>query len=691
MLSSVTTVKENLDPLAKTGWTYDNLNRATAEERHNSSTTYDTWTLTPGVQLDLPTEVLDDSSKAIDWVWDDLGRKVAQTTPEGGTTVYVYDPAGNLTTKVVAQDDADEMTTTYSYDPLNRLTAEDTGDANCYTLGGAEIQYTYDSPSGCPSGTCVDSNGRLAYVKTQMWCDDSESDDSFDQINYYGYDDAGRTIKEAIRDDGGRSADQSYGWNKNSEQTWIDNPSSSTYYSDYGTDADSDNSNMDKVVTTKLSTFLGPIYYTVNGTWFPFGPMKSYTQQNTRNAHTIVARFQWDPAYRPKDLVYEETSTGADLLHIAYSRDDAGRVTVRDFSSQQSGVQDDYFTYDFQGRVNCDSAASGTCPSSGSNLKSNIGGYDASNERTSITHQSANYATDTYSYTYVSGLHEVDHVTKGDTYDVNFGWDGRGNRLYDDDDEWGKDRRDYTYDGRDNLITVSGTMRVPAGLGFTEHSYTETNAYDHKNRRIFKSVLDEDTSVESQWFFYYDLQDRLIYVKYTPDISDSTTYNLFTFLWIGPRPIYYQEQDYVSGSYTSAGYWYLHADELNRPLEAWTRNTSGDTSRVWALNPDAFGWDDLATGSGLYQPLRFPGQYQDEETIARTEANSTYPPARPPLSDNRYRVFDPFTSSYLQADPAVASTWSAYAYVQNSPTSNTDPNGLRVDEMPGRPDPAHLL
>jgi YD repeat-containing protein len=76
---------------------------------------------------------------------------------------------------------------------------------------------------GCESNveTCTNPSGRLVKVKTKFACDDSKGDDTFDQVTYFGYDDAGRTVKETIQDDGGRDITQSYGWDKNGKQTSV--------------------------------------------------------------------------------------------------------------------------------------------------------------------------------------------------------------------------------------------------------------------------------------------------------------------------------------------------------------------------------------------------------------------------------------------------------------------------------------
>jgi hypothetical protein len=48
---------------------------------------------------------------------------------------------------------------------------------------------------------------------------------------------------------------------------------------------------------------------------------------------------------------------------------------------------------------------------------------------------------------------------------------------------------------------------------------------------------------------------------------------------------------------------------------------------------------------------------------------------------NGARSYDPFTGSYLQLDPLVAHTWSAYAYANHDPVNKDDPSGRRVSVL----------
>jgi hypothetical protein len=70
-------------------------------------------------------------------------------------------------------------------------------------------------------------------------------------------------------------------------------------------------------------------------------------------------------------------------------------------------------------------------------------------------------------------------------------YDARGNRTSDDNTSTlTNDRRDYTYDGRGNLINVHGKYYT----GSAWHEYDVGSAFDHKNRRVYKFFLDNKRS-----------------------------------------------------------------------------------------------------------------------------------------------------------------------------------------------------
>ncbi len=495
--------------LGKTEWLWDALDRIDAFRRYKTGSTYDTWDSAYAAQFDRPTSVTDDDAKAMQRTWDDLGRLVKVVSPDSGTTLHVYDAAGRRVELVEADGTAGEVHHTFTYDHLGRLLTEDYGTENCGSGQPVDISYTYDAaPGSCPSGaTCTRQAGRLAHVRSTLLCSASYGDNTLDQEVFYAYDDAGRVVQEYLQDDSGRTAPQSYTWTKNGQLTSAVPPSGTDleWYHDV-----SGNSDANKVghLARKASMVAADIK------WMPFGPITEYTQQNQTNSggslYKVKALLSWNAAYRPSQVLYENTQ-GVDAFKIAYTEDARGRVTVKDYSTYPgapTSPPDSYLTYDWQDRILCDATASGSCPTSGSTLRSNINGsppYTASNDRVQMVHQDPAYGTYTYTYTLKSGKDQIDYVTTSpSTGTTTFGWDHRGNRTSEDSDAYTNDVRTYAYDGRSNVRQMTGKyMTVP--LWYT---YTITSAYDHKGRRVFKSFA--TSSNEAQWFFYYDLEHRTV-------------------------------------------------------------------------------------------------------------------------------------------------------------------------------------
>lgn len=639
--------------LGKTVWTWDALDREDAVDRYKTGSTFDEWDSSYVGQLGQPNEVEDDDAKAIETTWDDLRRKVKVISPDSGTTIFVHDAAGRVTTKVEADGLAGEVSHSFTYDNLGRLLTEDYGSEVCGAGQPVEVEYVYDaSPVTCPAGaTCTLAAGRLAYVRSTLLCSASYADHTLDQEVFYAYDAAGRTSQEYIRDDSGRTAGQTYTWTKNSMADEVIAPSTEDRFTPRG--SASNNSDTDKVTTLDSAADV----IAKNMTYVPWGPPSYYLQLNENPAtRRLSATLAWNNAYRPHYVVYQNSLT-TEMSKITYTEDAKGRATLKDYSSGYTGLQDSYLTYDWLDRVICDSAVSGSCPTTSPNLRDNLNGspaYTASNDRTQLLHYDSSYGTYTYSYTLKSGKDQIDYVTTSpSTGTTTFGWDDRGNRTSDDSNSYSHDARNYTYEGRRLVRQITGQKCVAGGCSVgTWLNTTITNAYDHKGRRVFKSYV--VGSSESQWFFYYDLDDQLIEVKYTPAISSPLTYSIFDFFWLDHRPIAYYQVDYPA---VTTSRRYLHTDAENRVLEAWTWPTSGAATRVWALNPDAFGWDQILLGVALFQPLRGAGSndHYDAETRAQNDSGTVL---RPQLHLTPHGYYDPLSATVLQVAPEVSSPMS---------------------------------
>jgi RHS repeat-associated protein len=113
---------------------------------------------------------------------------------------------------------------------------------------------------------------------------------------------------------------------------------------------------------------------------------------------------------------------------------------------------------------------------------------------------------------------------------------------------------------------------------------------------------------------------------------------------------------------------YYHCDHLGTPLELYDENGHA----VWSARYKSWGKIYRYEAKEIDQPLRFLGQYEDEETG---------------LYYNRFRYYDADAGRYITQDPiGLAGGLNAYVYGPN-PTGWVDPFGLAKKCPPCGEDP----
>lgn len=670
--------------LGKTTYAINADSRITAESHYNTGSTYDTWT----IQYDWlgdQSQYTDGDSKTTISIRDDLGRYVALESPDASTYIQkVFDPAGNLTTQTEVAVTGVTATHSFTYDYIGRqLNADYYGSCRTGTPH-PEIQRIYDTmPSGltCPiTGGCNNIVGRLSYVKVSLMCSSAYADDgSLDQETFYSYDAAGRVIDEYIRDDSGRIANHQYGWNKDGALSRITTPSGAVFGWTYGSSPS--NSDSDRVSAVWQTSIATPVIDTIS--WFSFGPLKNYAQKNSIGGTALQTTATRNLAYRLTDLRMQTQSTpGTEKEGLALSEDAKGRVTLRNYFDNSTGVRDSYYLYDEQDRVLCETSTSvASCPTGGANIKNS---HDASPPFTSagdwkavVRANEGTVGPNTFSLN--TGTHQIASVDQGASLGtVSYTYNSVGSRTSDASSGANETHtgRTYTYDGRHNVINVRGQYPTwdcsPFGICPIWDYYDDASSFDANGRRATKVSWDETSGLTRNYFYYYDPLGRLTEIRYVPDVTDAGTYSLYEIVWLGHRPVAYIQSDYPGPTVSKR---YTVTDETDRVIAMWSWPASGDATRVWAIDPDAWGEDATVVGSSMLQPLVFAGQYQDWETYTYSDFSGTMHEYA--LNLNGARTYDPFVGAYLQTDPLVDATRSSYVYVDGDPVGRSDPDGRK--------------
>jgi RHS repeat-associated protein len=192
-------------------------------------------------------------------------------------------------------------------------------------------------------------------------------------------------------------------------------------------------------------------------------------------------------------------------------------------------------------------------------------------------------------------------------------------------------RTRLSWDAANQLVTAS----VERGTGDVVPVRTFTYAYDALGRRVAK------TDASGSTYFAWD--DERLAIEVCGNHRTTFFYKPGSFL---PLAQFHDDQLH-----------HLHTDHLGTPLEA-----SNDDGRItWKVTYRTWGSVVTEEISEIRQPLRFQGQYFDEETG---------------LHYNRYRYYDPGPGRFISQDPlGLPANSNLYRYADN-PTGWIDPMGL---------------
>ena len=263
--------------------------------------------------------------------------------------------------------------------------------------------------------------------------------------------------------------------------------------------------------------------------------------------------------------------------------------------------------------------------------------------------------------------YRMSSIVVGSILNKTYGYDPNGNIISTDDgepsgNEASENAGTYSYQQTTNKLTqIQGELNVVYGYnanGNITSANNRTFVYDLSNRLIrveensvtiaeyvynalnqrIKKILPGETRI-----FHYDLQGRLIAE------TNASGATLGEYFYLGNQPL--------AMIRPGEALYYYHNDHLGTPQIL--TNDSGTVS--WKAVYSPFGEADITIGT-VENPLRFPGQYYDQETG---------------LHYNWNRYYEPKTGRYLTPDPiGLQAGINLFVYGINNPINYVDPSGL---------------
>jgi len=225
--------------------------------------------------------------------------------------------------------------------------------------------------------------------------------------------------------------------------------------------------------------------------------------------------------------------------------------------------------------------------------------------------------------------------------DKHFDYDHHGNRTEERRGKHGRLRTRYTYNGFHQLVKVEKRKADKV-------TQVVTYEYDAFGRRISKA--DAFGKTEFLWQGDQLLSERRDHI-----------HKVFLYEWDSFVPLALLQDEKV---------YYYQNDHLGTPQEL----LDARGKAVWSVHYNAWGGVVKTHAQGIDNPLRFQGQYYDDETG---------------LHYNRHRYYDPSLGRFMTQDPiGLAGGLNSYRYVPN-PVGWVDPLGLQCKNCPAAAQKRH--
>ncbi|WP_165987385.1 RHS repeat domain-containing protein [Streptomyces sp. YIM 98790] len=554
----------------------------------------------------------DGLGESTDYTYDALGRIESVTDPGGGTTAYTYDTAGNLATRT----DANNHTTTYTYDPAGRTTS------------------------------ITDPLGRTREMAYDLDGNPIETINARGQTTTYTLDPLGQLLQTDYSD---TTPDVTLTYNGAGQVTQITDGTGTRSY------GNRDGEGRPRTVT--LPTGQGSIAYTydADGNIASIRTPSNQTTRYTYNddgrmisqtiASTHTTAYAYDPAgnlttvtsptgnghtetraYDPAGYLSSVTTAkaGTTLSSWTLTRDANGQPLLIDTLRSGTAARQ-LFTYDETGRLTqeCTTApTAATCPAGSSSTTGYT--YDQAGNRLTAT---TGAATTTYAY---DAADQLTQTVTGSTI-TPFTHDADGNLTSDG-------THTFTWDAPGRLASAT----TPEG--------TFTYGYDADGNRT-AAALDGQPQRRTVWDTFHPLPQTL--AEYNGNGALTATYT-------------YNPADQIQTQrHTTAGYQQYHLDWLGSVAD--TTDATGTPQHHYSYTAYGTPTHTQPAATAPANPFTYTGAYTEPTTTAA----GLYLNARNYRPDlGRFTSTDPYTPP-----PGTPHT-QPYAYVENMPTSRTDPSGM---------------
>ncbi|MFD4181979.1 putative T7SS-secreted protein, partial [Rhodococcus sp. NPDC058514] len=573
------------------------------------------------------------------WEYDGEGNLLSHTDPVGSTTGYAYGDFDLLS----ARTDPDGSVTRYTWDTERRLTAvtNPLGDTWTYRYDRAGRLASETDFTGATTGYTHDAMGRVATVTAATGITRRHSYDVLGRLTdiraesgeflRFGHDPAGR-VTSAVSGEGEspvHTVDFAYAVTGQLRSQIVDGDQEMWFEHD---------------LAGRRTRRFSPGGGDTGWRWDPAGQLASLAADGRQMDFTHdplgavtgwkVGELAIDRSHTARGQLAGQSVTArpAPLLNLGLGSGSASGPTV---------LREDAYEYRPDGYLTNHTTVRGDATDADRVMR-------------------RGYALD--------GVGRITTVTRNDLAVESYGYDRLGNVV---EAASGADRREY----RGNLLIRDGRTRYhydEAGrlVRKTTTRISRTADTWHYRYNAFDQLVGVTTPDGQRWRYTYDALGRRT-TKARID-GEGVVEELTRYAWDGTQLVEQTHGDavtrwtYAPGSFTpltqtssqgdvDAEFYAIVTDLVGTPVEL----IDPDSAEVLGLAAaDLWGrtsWDGVST------PLRFPGQYHDDETG---------------LHYNLHRYYDPSTARYVTQDPlglAPAANPSAYPH---NPTGWIDPLGL---------------